>query len=224
MPSADCKVGAAGTSAAITVARRSKSADGSAQPVVVAGGGVEDLAIAVGKLEPRRDAVTYRETHVRNTSPDDVTLAQRTTMAQTRRDTDDQLQQSLGVRSPLVRPHPDCCSLLSPLVGSGVRHALRFCRDSQRPACKTATAPGVARMDGRIRGTCARRAGCFVSCVWLGDLSAGNRWVTERLSAGPSRLTRDHPALHPQNSNEVVLITSGGAGRCGRTTEVSTFG
>ena len=72
--------------------------------------------------------------------------------------------------------------------------------------------PCVARMDGRIRGTCARRAGCFVSCVWLGDLSAGNRWVTERLSAGPSRLTRDHPALHPQNSNEVVLITSGGAG------------
>ena len=209
MPSADCKVGAAGTSAAITVARRSKSADGSAQPVVVAGGGVEDLAIAVGKLEPRRDAVTYRETHVRNTSPDDVTLAQRTTMAQTRRDTDDQLQQSLGVRSPLVRPHPDCCSLLSPLVGSGVRHALRFCRDSQRPACKTATAPGVARMDGYPRHLCA--AG-WLLCVWLGDVSAGNRRVTERLSAG-RRFTRRFARWRLRDGGLVGLRTARHQGR-----------
>ena len=43
------------------VARRSKSTDGSAQPVLMAVTS-EGLAIAVGNLERRRDAVTCRET------------------------------------------------------------------------------------------------------------------------------------------------------------------
>jgi hypothetical protein len=132
-------------------------------------------------------------------------------IAQTRRDTDDQLQQSLGVRSPLVRPHPDCCDLLSPPVGPGVRYALRFCRVSQRPPARRPPPLAWPEWMG-IRGTCARQAGCFVSCVWLGDVSAGNRRVTERLSAG-RRFTRRFARWRLRDGGLVGLRTARHQGR-----------
>ena len=130
-------------------------------------------------------------------------------IAQTRRDTDDQLQQSLGVRSPLVRPHPDCCDLLSPPVGPGVPICPSILPGFPTPACKTATAPGVARMDGYPRHLCA--AG-WLLCVWLGDVSAGNRRVTERLSAG-RRFTRRFARWRLRDGGLVGLRTARHQGR-----------
>jgi hypothetical protein len=63
--------------------------------------------------------------------------------------------------------------------------------------------------------------GTFAASLWCAAQTC-RRSVTKRVMTRPVS-ARDHPALHPQKSNEVVLFTFGGAGVSGSTTNVSTF-